>query len=100
MLVEDSTSICQTLSTPSVHNVLNPTNVNLTQAQKELLRWHVRLGHANLPLTQAFLRPRAGDLEPLLHSRVQRVGQCDIPMCEACAKSKARRRTPHTSSTS
>ena len=37
-------------------NVVSPENVNLTSAQKELLRWHYKLGHINMSWLQKLMR--------------------------------------------
>ena len=35
--------------------ILDNSNINLTQSQKELLKWHFRLGHFNMPLIQRLI---------------------------------------------
>jgi hypothetical protein len=73
-------------------NVLNDVNVNLTTAQKELLRWHFKLGHFNLRWIQSLTRIRKGETEPVLPTRTK-ANSCDIPHCAACQFAKAKRQS-------
>lgn len=49
---------------PLRHDVLDNTNTNLTNSQKELLQWHFKLGHINLRWIQQLFRVRKGAQEP------------------------------------
>jgi len=40
----------------SIVNTVHEKNLNLTEAEKELLRWHYRLGHVGFKKVQFFLR--------------------------------------------
>lgn len=74
-----------------VYNVLDDGNLNLTNAQKELLLWHSRLGHFNLRWIQRLMRVKDTDKqqEPILPIRIQGTINCELPMCAACQYAKA-----------
>ena len=84
-----------------LHTALNLTistvseaNGNLSEAQKELLRWHYRLGHLSMKRVQHLLR--TGALAHTEGARRRQAAACkvtDIPMCSACQYGKQRRRT-------
>ena len=73
-------------------SVADQTNQNLTTAQRELLLWHWRFGHANLKWCQTLLR---NDIVPVKNKGV---ASCPKPKCCACLP-KQRRRTPKTGTT-
>ena len=80
-------------------DVLAPTNQNLSNAQKELLAWHYKLAHFNLPWIQSLARPRKGDKDAALTSpliSMRNPKATSIPTidlkCAACQLGKARRR--------
>ena len=84
---------------PAVFDVIAAENANLTAAQKELLLWHFRLGHAGLGWVQALMRKRKGELgadpfPPVLPTVHDKAKSCDKPLCEACLLGKQHRRTP------
>ena len=65
------------------------TNVNLSDPEKELLRWHQRLGHIGMKKVQWLMRQ--GILG--LSQRAQRLCQCasaltQAPLCTACQYAK------------
>lgn len=62
-------------------------NKNLSPAQKELMVWHQRLGHASFSQIQWLAR--SGKL-PIKNAKA--VGNCTIPMCASCQFAKQRRR--------
>ena len=72
-------------------DVLEPANQNFALAQKELLKWHYRLGHFNVSWVQQFTRPRSGSLIPLRHKSPSVEATKDIK-CHACRISKTNRR--------
>ena len=81
-------------------DVLEPANINLTLAQKELLSWHYRLGHYHLAWIQQLARPRpnAPDVDPLIplrHKASMSNPTTDIK-CHACRLGKAVRRPDGT----
>ncbi|GKY94961.1 hypothetical protein MPSEU_000460700 [Mayamaea pseudoterrestris] len=70
-----------------------PTNMNLSEADKEILRWHYKFGHIDYRKIQFLMR--SGALAPTegarrLHSSCVRLRS--FPMCAACqyAKQKVR----------
>jgi len=73
-------------------NVTAPENTNLTPAQKELLRWHFKLGHVNMSWLQKLMRVREGEKEPVIPT-VLKASLCSIPLCAACQYGKAHLRT-------
>lgn len=89
-----------------IHQALNASissasdnNMNLSPAQRELLKWHCRLGHLSMKQTQFLLRTGV-----LAHSEKTRQLQIQatkssthLPMCAACQFAKQRQRsTPGT----
>ena len=72
---------------------VNETNFNLTEPEKELLRWHYRLGHMSFKKIQFLLRTGVltrGDSKRRLHHAA-----CNIqwaPKCAACQYGKQHRR--------
>jgi hypothetical protein len=71
-------------------SVLDESNIHLTNAQKQLLLWHQRIGHYGLQRIQSLFRPQYGR-EPRLESTTK-LSSCEIPKCEACLTSKATKR--------
>jgi GAG-pre-integrase domain len=67
--------------------ILDPANVNLTNAQKELMLWHFKLGHFHLEWVQKLFRVREGENEPTLSS-CHKVNACQLPQCAACHYAK------------
>jgi hypothetical protein len=68
--------------------VTDEKNQNLSHAQKELLRWHFRLGHLNFKSIQLLLRSKT-----LGESSLKRAaGKCPIPKCASCQYGKQKRR--------
>ena len=62
-------------------------NTNLTEPQKELVRWHNRLGHVNFQTVQFLMR--SGSLASTqslknLHTRASKLYPGDLPKCAAC----------------
>lgn len=88
-------------------SVVEETNQNLTNAQKELLVWHWKLGHVGLDWLKQLLRPRSewAKLDatnpqlttPVIVSKFPGTSRCPHPKCAACLVSKMSRRGPQTS---
>jgi Reverse transcriptase (RNA-dependent DNA polymerase) len=82
--------------------VVDDRNVNLTPSQKDLLRWHYKLGHFNMSWIQDLMRVphgREGDRvnqEPIIRSEVPKTSSCPAPLCAACRFAKATRRPTET----
>ena len=70
-----------------MHNLITPDNQNLTVLQKELLKWHYRLGHPGFQAVQWI--GRSGVLGKL----GERFGAQTVtpPKCEACQMGKQHR---------
>ena len=72
--------------------ITEEANQNLTEAQKELLRWHFRLGHLNFKAVQHLFRSGA-----LGRTRLQTsASNCPHPKCSSCQYGKAKRRSTET----
>ncbi|KAI2488974.1 hypothetical protein MHU86_25626 [Fragilaria crotonensis] len=73
--------------------VVHETNHNLSEAEKELLRWHYRLGHIGFKKIQFLLR--TGVLSQTEASRLLHSAACkltNLPKCAACQYGKQHRR--------
>ena len=75
--------------------VLQKSNWNLNDAQKELLLWHSRLAHINLQHVQALLaKPSNKDQKRIISPSNNKSSHCVRPLCEACQYAKQKRRNP------
>ena len=77
-------------------------NMNLSEAQKELVRWHNKLGHVGYKQVQSLMRSGTlahSEATRRLHTAASKI--TDLPKCAACQFGKQKRRpTPgKTSST-
>ena len=75
--------------------VASTLNANLTDAQRELVRWHQRLGHVGYRRVQFLLRSGVlSHTEHLrrLHIKASKLGHEGCPLCAACQFGKQRRR--------
>ena len=71
-----------------------PANINLTEQEKEVIRWHQRLGHISTRKVQWLMRQ--GLLSSSERTRRLHQAACKLtqgPMCTACQYAKQRRRT-------
>ncbi len=81
-------------------SLLDASNRNLTNEQKELLLWHQRLGHAGQGWLQSLMRPSKPIIGERLDSAIIPIKQpktasCPkVDPCEACAMSKQSFQTP------
>mgnify|MGYP006171140743 FL=1 len=65
--------------------VTEEVNQNLTEAQKEYLRWHFRLGHLNSNIIQWLLcQPSFGNSH-----KFRAAARCTPPKCAACEYGKS-----------
>lgn len=78
-------------------SVANETNQNLTAAQRELLIWHWKLGHANFQWIQA-LCCQAPERLPTLPTTHVKTSSCCAPKCAACLLAKQNRHGPGNNS--
>jgi len=83
----------------TVFDIIAEKNANSTAAQKELLLWHFRLGHAGMGWVWTLMRNHKAEhgteaqppIPPAKHDKAE---SCDKPCCEACHLGKQHRRTP------
>jgi hypothetical protein len=75
--------------------VTKEMNQNLSPPQKELLKWHYKLGHLGLQRVQALIRSGALGSHPLLRA----AGTCERPLCASCQYGKAKRRPVQSKTT-
>ena len=86
--------------------VFKKSNHNLSTAQQELLLWHYRLGHINLPHVQSLLqkpRPVTSLTEPLfriIQPSNNKSSHCPLPLCSSCQYAKQKRTKPPSHTTS
>jgi hypothetical protein len=74
-------AVALNVSTTTVH----PKNINLSEPEKELLRWHQRFGHLDFRKVQFLLRSGVLSLTPskkALHARAAKI--VHPPQCTAC----------------
>lgn len=76
-------------------SVESPENANLTHAQKELLLWHKKWGHAGFQHCQALLCKQADGGPPKVKPKNERASSCNTEgmLCTACCLAKAARRS-------
>ncbi|KAI2514061.1 hypothetical protein MHU86_445 [Fragilaria crotonensis] len=77
----------------SIVNTVHERNLNLNEAEKELLRWHYRLGHVGFKKVQFILR--SGVVSKTEESRRLQTAACRLtsfPKCAACQYGKQHRR--------
>lgn len=71
------------------------SNRNLSAAQRELLLWHQRFGHADMSLVQRLLaQPKDEHTKRIIVPRHLGASSCGTPCCEACQYGKQKRRQP------
>ena len=75
-------------------SVADARNQNLTLAQRELILWHQKWGHANFQWNQMILRGQLDGTPPLVHPKTPTASSCNTSelICAACSMSKATRR--------
>jgi hypothetical protein len=74
--------------------ITESANANLSNAQKELLRWHFRLGHVGFHHIQWMIR--VGRLQV---ANPKAVANCSVPKCASCEFGKATKRPTKTNTT-
>ena len=72
--------------------VTNSTNKNLDPAQKELLKWHFRLGHASMGGLKLLLGTGTLAHSDAMKNLHRRASKCDRPKCASCEFGKGKRR--------
>ena len=78
-------------ATASAYNAsvsaIHSQNFNLSEPQKELLRWHYRLGHIGFRTVQFIMRTgvlASSESQRRLHTAASRIPHHDLPRCAAC----------------
>ena len=79
-------------SKPKEAFVVEGSNRNLTMAQKELLKWHFKIGHFNLQWIQKLMRRGPNGEEPIIPTKISQSASCERPLCSACQFGKMTRR--------
>ena len=82
------------IGTEPIRSLTESSNYNLTQPEKELLRWHYRLGHIGMRRVQWLFRRQALSTSQL--SKQQQAAAAKLtsgPLCTACQYAKQRRNT-------
>ena len=77
----------QTAAANLGESIIHSNNLNLTEPQKELLRWHYRLGHIGFRTIQFIMRTGAlASSEGMrrLHNAASKIQPSDLPKCSAC----------------
>jgi hypothetical protein len=75
-------------------SVVHPDNFNLSDPQKELLRWHTRLGHVGFKRVQYLLRSGVlGVTDAMRRLQVSAAKMKIVPKCAACLFGKQKNRS-------
>ena len=77
----------------TITTTVDKMNINLSESEKELLRWHYRLGHPGFKQVQSLMRTGVlakSDGQKKLHQAASKLAH--PPMCAACQFGKAKRR--------
>ncbi|CAJ1952569.1 unnamed protein product [Cylindrotheca closterium] len=80
-------------------NVAHENNANLTRAEKKLLLWHAKTGHANMKWLLKLSKWTKKEGHPAmgpLPAKQDEFKSCDCPKCTVCQLSKQRRRSPRS----
>ncbi len=79
-------------------SIADEVNQNIMASQKELLKWHWRLGHANFNWIQRLAAHRRsapdGITMPILRTMTPSVSSCLAPLCTACQMAKQSQQNP------
>ncbi len=92
---EDLETLTSGYTVNSYLSVADTVNQNITPTQKELLKWHWRLGHLHFSWLQRLCAtPRDTDRTdlPVLPSAHSKLSTCPPPLCAACQLAKQTRR--------
>ena len=85
---------------PATPATVSDANMNLSDAAKELLRWHQRLGHVSFARVQHLLRSGVLAKSESARRLHRSAASIAIPKCPACVFAKQRRRSsPGSTST-
>ena len=92
--LQSYSAVNNTLPSTSQPPLTASSNINLTEPEKELLRWHQRLGHISIKRIQWMMRQgflATSERLRCLHASASKLHQG--PMCTACQYAKQRRKT-------
>jgi Reverse transcriptase (RNA-dependent DNA polymerase)/GAG-pre-integrase domain len=73
--------------------VTDSANQNITASQKELLRWHFRLGHIRFASVQLLLKTGALAISDGMKALHQAASRAELPKCASCQFGKAKVKT-------
>ena len=77
-----------------IRSLTESSNYNLSQPEKELLRWHYRLGHVGMQRVQWLFRRGSVSTSQLAKQQQHAAAQLRSgPLCTACQYAKQRRKT-------
>jgi len=97
---EDS-QLFESIGTSEFVTVADDVNENIPASQKELLKWHWKLGHVNFKWIQKLAttprKPTDGIDMPILKMKEKKTSSCLHPKCAACQMAKQTRRNPGVS---
>ena len=81
--------------------VSSPENANLTNAQKELLMWHWKLGISMHRIQELMRGHKAREpdgttsfMPPVIKPKFPSATSCPVPRCESCELARAKKRNP------
>jgi hypothetical protein len=98
LMHEDMNFLVQQLKVIAYLSVASEVNQNITAAQKELLKWHWRLGHAGFRWVQWMMASPTtrleGNKESILKVKHPTASLCPLPLCVACQLAKQARKGP------
>ena len=72
-------------------SVIDDQNTNLTDLQKELMKWHWKIGHFHFQWIQSLMREHDGKPSVLV-PRHPKASSCPSPLCASCQFGKQSRR--------
>ena len=97
LMFDDATALGDGHSVHNYMSVADESNQNLTSAQKELLLWHWKLGHANLQWIQTLCRELTTNSHRfVLETHHPKTSSSVLPKCAACMLGKQMHRRPGT----
>jgi Reverse transcriptase (RNA-dependent DNA polymerase) len=70
--------------------VTDSKNQNITESQKELLRWHFRLGHIRFESVQMLLRSGVLAVSEAMKALHRAAAKAELPRCASCQFGKAK----------
>lgn len=74
----------------NISDIVSNNNSNLSAAQRELLKWHFRLGHVNYRTVQTIMKTGALGITALITAASKLVS---MPICPSCQFGKAKKKS-------